>query len=162
MPQVLKLTAIGIVVFAVIFVSSFAMIYNSFALSVGEQIKYLGMLSSVGATRKQKKKTLYFEGAVLGGIGIILGIVLGLLVTFISQSTMNTKIASIMEGYNDNIKYSTHISLWVLCLIVILAALTVLCQSFRPCKRRQELPQLMRLEKLTRLSARAKFALRLL
>ena len=135
LPQVLKLTAIGIVVFAVIFVSSFAMIYNSFALSVGEQIKYLGMLSSVGATRKQKKKTLYFEGAILGGIGIILGIVLGLLTTFISQSAMNAKIASIMEGYNDNIKYSTHISLWVLCLIVILAALTVFVSIISPVQK---------------------------
>lgn len=134
LPQVLKLTAIGIVVFAVIFVSSFAMIYNSFALSVGEQIKYLGMLSSVGATRKQKKKTLYFEGAILGGIGIILGIALGLLTTFISQSAMNAKIASIMEGYNNNIKYSTHISLWVLCLIVILAALTVFVSIISPDK----------------------------
>ena len=135
LPQVLKLTAIGIVVFAVIFVSSFAMIYNSFALSVGEQIKYLGMLSSVGATRKQKKKTLYFEGAILGGIGIILGIVLGLLTTFISQSAMNAKIASIMEGYNDNIKYSTHISLWVLCLIVILAVLTVFVSIISPVQK---------------------------
>lgn len=135
LPQVLKLTAIGIVVFAVIFVSSFAMIYNSFALSVGEQIKYLGMLSSVGATRKQKKKTLYFEGAILGGIGIILGIVLGLLTTFISQSAMNAKIASIMEGYNDNIKYSTHISLWLLCLIVILAALTVFVSIISPVQK---------------------------
>lgn len=135
LPQVLKLTAIGIVVFAVIFVSSFAMIYNSFALSVGEQIKYLGMLSSVGATRKQKKKTLYFEGAVLGGIGIILGIALGLLTTFISQSAMNAKIASIMEGYNNNIKYSTHISLWVLCLIVILAALTVFVSIISPVQK---------------------------
>lgn len=135
LPQVLKLTAIGIVVFAVIFVSSFAMIYNSFALSVGEQIKYLGMLSSVGATRKQKKKTLYFEGAILGGIGIILGIALGLLTTFISQSAMNAKIASIMEGYNDNIKYSTHISLWVLCLIVILAALTVFVSIISPVQK---------------------------
>lgn len=135
LPQVLKLTAIGIVVFAVIFVSSFAMIYNSFALSVGEQIKYLGMLSSVGATRKQKKKTLYFEGAILGGIGIILGIVLGLLTTFISQSAMNAKIASIMEGYNNNIKYSTHISLWVLCLIVILAALTVFVSIISPVQK---------------------------
>lgn len=111
------------------------MIYNSFALSVGEQIKYLGMLSSVGATRKQKKKTLYFEGAILGGIGIILGIALGLLVTFISQSTMNAKIASIMEGYNDNIKYSTHISLWVLCLIVILAVLTVFVSIISPVQK---------------------------
>lgn len=135
LPQVLKLTAIGIVVFAVIFVSSFAMIYNSFALSVGEQIKYLGMLSSVGATRKQKKKTLYFEGAILGGIGIILGIALGLLATFISQSTMNAKIVSIMEGYNNNIKYSTHISLWVLCLIVILAALTVFVSIISPVQK---------------------------
>lgn len=135
LPQVLKLTAIGIVVFAVIFVSSFAMIYNSFALSVGEQIKYLGMLSSVGATRKQKKKTLYFEGAILGGIGIILGIVLGLLAAFISQSAMNAKIVSIMEGYNDNIKYSTHISLWVLCLIVILAALTVFVSIISPVQK---------------------------
>lgn len=135
LPQVLKLTAIGIVVFAVIFVSSFAMIYNSFALSVGEQIKYLGMLSSVGATRKQKKKTLYFEGAILGGIGIILGIVLGLLTTFISQSAMNAKIMTIMEGYNDNIKYSTHISLWVLCLIVILAALTVFVSIISPVQK---------------------------
>lgn len=135
LPQVLKLTAIGIVVFAVIFVSSFAMIYNSFALSVGEQIKYLGMLSSVGATRKQKKKTLYFEGAVLGGIGIILGIALGLLLTFISQSAMNAKIASIMEGYNNNIKYSTHISWWVLCLIVILAALTVFVSIISPVQK---------------------------
>lgn len=135
LPQVLKLTAIGIVAFAVIFVSSFAMIYNSFALSVGEQIKYLGMLSSVGATRKQKKKTFYFEGAILGGIGIILGIVLGLLTTFISQSAMNAKIVSIMEGYNDNIKYSTHISLWVLCLIVILAALTVFVSIISPVQK---------------------------
>lgn len=135
LPQVLKLTAIGIVVFAVIFVSSFAMIYNSFALSVGEQIKYLGMLSSVGATRKQKKKTLYFEGAILGGIGIILGIALGLLTTFISQSAMNAKIMTIMEGYNDNIKYSTHISLWVLCLIVILAALTVFVSIISPVQK---------------------------
>lgn len=135
LPQVLKLTAIGIVVFAVIFVSSFAMIYNSFALSVGEQIKYLGMLSSVGATRKQKKKTLYFEGAILGGIGIILGIALGLLATFISQSAMNAKIMTIMEGYNDNIKYSTHISLWVLCLIVILAALTVFVSIISPVQK---------------------------
>lgn len=135
LPQVLKLTAIGIVVFAVIFVSSFAMIYNSFALSVGEQIKYLGMLSSVGATRKQKKKTLYFEGAILGGIGIILGIVLGLLATFISQSAMNAKIMTIMEGYNNNIKYSTHISLWVLCLIVILAALTVFVSIISPVQK---------------------------
>ena len=156
LPQVLKLTAIGIVVFAVIFISSFAMIYNSFALSVGEQIKYLGMLTSVGATRKQKKKTLYFEGAVLGGIGIILGIALGLLLTFISQSAMNAKIISIMEGYNDNIKYSTYISWWVICLIVILAALTVFVSIISPVQKAARITAIDAIKKTDEIKCKGK------
>ena len=43
-------TALGIIVIA-----SSIMIYNAFAMSLTERMKYLGMLSSVGATRRQKK-----------------------------------------------------------------------------------------------------------
>ena len=50
------------------------------------------MLSSVGATRGQKKKALYFEGAVLGGIGIPLGILLGTAGTAVMQKILNSKI----------------------------------------------------------------------
>ena len=75
--NVLSVAAILAALMIVILIASFSMIYNAFALSFSEQVKYLGMLSSVGATKWQKKKALYFEGAVLGGIGIPLGILLG-------------------------------------------------------------------------------------
>ncbi len=135
MPQVLKIAAICVVVFAVIFASSFAMIYNSFEMSVGEQIRYLGMLSSVGATKKQKKKALYFEGAVLGAFAIILGIVSGLIVTFVSQNAINGKIKMLMPNYSNNIKYETHISWWVLCVIVVLAVITVFLSIVSPIQK---------------------------
>ena len=134
-PQALKIAAICIVVFAVIFASSFAMIYNSFEMSVGEQIRYLGMLSSVGATKKQKKKALYFEGAVLGAFATFLGIVLGLTVTFVSQNAINSQIKTLVPNYSNIIKYETHISWWVLCVIVVLAALTVFLSIVSPIQK---------------------------
>ena len=82
----------------VILIASFAMIYNAFALSFSEQVKYLGMLSSVGATKGQKKKALYFEGAVLGGIGIPLGILLGTAGTAVMQKILNSKITAFLTA----------------------------------------------------------------
>ncbi len=44
---------------------SIMLIYNVFAISYDERAKYLGMLSSVGATGKQKRSSVYFEAMVL-------------------------------------------------------------------------------------------------
>lgn len=49
-------------------------IYNSFAISVMERKKEFGLLSSIGATKKQLSRTVFFEAVVVGVIGIILGI----------------------------------------------------------------------------------------
>ena len=45
------------------------------------------------------------------------------------------KLPRLWRGYNNNIKYSTHISWWVLCLIVILAALTVFVSIISPVQK---------------------------
>ena len=50
-------------------------IYNSFAISVMERKREFGLLSSIGATKKQLAHTVFFEAVVVGAIGIILGIV---------------------------------------------------------------------------------------
>lgn len=50
-------------------------IYNSFAISVMERKREFGLLSSIGATKKQLAHTVFFEAVVVGVIGIILGIV---------------------------------------------------------------------------------------
>ena len=66
-----------------IMAASVILIYNVFNMSFAERARYLGMLSSVGATRKQKRQSVYFESfvllipalpvGILGGLGLISG-----------------------------------------------------------------------------------------
>ncbi len=63
------------IIMGVIVIGSVSLIYNAFAISVSERSRHLGMLSSVGATKKQKRNSVFFEGMVIGLISIPLGIV---------------------------------------------------------------------------------------
>ena len=62
----------------IIMIASVSLIYNAFAISVSERVSQLGMLASIGATRRQKRHSVYFEGFLLGIIGIPVGILVGL------------------------------------------------------------------------------------
>lgn len=66
------------IIMGIIIIGSVALIYNAFAISVSERARHLGMLSSVGATKKQKRNSVFFEGAVIGAISIPIGILAGL------------------------------------------------------------------------------------
>ena len=70
------MTAVGIVV-VIIMIGSVGLIYNAFAISLNDRSRYLGTLSSIGATKRQKKQSVYFEGLVVGIIAIILGVIAG-------------------------------------------------------------------------------------
>lgn len=54
----------GVVIFIIILTSIFC-IRNSFAISITEKMKMYGMLSSVGATKKQIKKSVIYEAMML-------------------------------------------------------------------------------------------------
>ena len=62
-----------IIVLVVLSIGCIIVIYNSFAISVMERKKQFGLLSSVGTTKKQIRKTVFFEAFIVGSIGIILG-----------------------------------------------------------------------------------------
>ncbi len=62
-------SVVGVVIFIIIFTSVFC-IRNSFAIATTEKMKMYGMLSSIGATKKQIKKNVIFEALILGLIGI--------------------------------------------------------------------------------------------
>lgn len=64
---------------AIIMIGSIALIYNAFAISAAERSRHLGMLASVGATKKQKRLSILFEGFVVGIIGIPAGLLFGTL-----------------------------------------------------------------------------------
>lgn len=62
---------------------SVVLIYNVFNISFRERSRYLGMLSSIGATARQKRSSVYFEArtlllaalpaGILAGFGVVLG-----------------------------------------------------------------------------------------
>ena len=52
-----SLYSVGAVVIVIIILSSVFVIRNSFSISVSEKTKQYGMLSSIGATKKQIKKS---------------------------------------------------------------------------------------------------------
>ena len=64
--------------FVIIIGASVFIIRNSFAISITEKTKLYGMLSSMGATSKQIRSNVFFEGFLLGLAGIPLGIILGI------------------------------------------------------------------------------------
>ena len=54
------------------------LIYNVFNMSFDERSKYLGMLSSIGATGKQKRSSVYYEAFSLLLPALPTGILIGL------------------------------------------------------------------------------------
>lgn len=66
------------VIIALILFGSVSLIYNAFSISVSERTKQFGLLSSIGATKKQLRKTVFFEAFVVSAIGIPLGILAGI------------------------------------------------------------------------------------
>ena len=62
------------VVVAIIVIGSVSLIYNAFAISLSERSRYLGMLSSVGATKAAETQPVCFlRELVLGAIAIPIG-----------------------------------------------------------------------------------------
>jgi len=59
-----------------LFVGGFV-IYNTFSVIVAQRLRELAVLAAIGATPKQIKRSLRFEGLVIGFIGSVLGVVAG-------------------------------------------------------------------------------------
>ena len=88
------IVAVVIVAIAIIMITSIYCIKNAFSISLTEKIKMYGMLSSVGATKKQIKKSVIQEGMILSLIGIPLGILAGILAVYI----LTIVVGYILEG----------------------------------------------------------------
>lgn len=116
----------------IIVVTSVFCIKNSFDISITEKIKQYGMLRSIGATKKQIRKNVFFEATILGLIGIPLGLVLGLLASYILVIISNFFLTDMLtEGLKLVISYS-----WIAILIaVILGFITIYFSALRSAFR---------------------------
>ncbi|MFT5876073.1 MAG: putative ABC transport system permease protein, partial [Clostridium sp.] len=70
------------IIIGIIVISTIAVIYNSFQISVVERIKQFGLLRAVGTTPSQIRKIVLREATILAVIAIPLGLVCGIIAIF--------------------------------------------------------------------------------
>lgn len=91
---------VSLIVILLIVVGSVAVIYNAFAISVSERKKQFGMLAGVGTTPKQIRKTVFFEGVILGLLGLPSGILAGIFGIGVTLGVINRLMIQSMFGEN--------------------------------------------------------------
>lgn len=121
------LYTIGGIIMAIVLVSSVFVIRNGFAISITERLKQYGMLSSVGATKKQIKRSVYFEGVILGIIGIPLGILSGIFAIDILLKVVSYIINKYIEVFD--LVYSISWEAILLSVIIAVVTIWLSCKS---------------------------------
>ena len=127
--KVPTLYAVGAIIILIILITSIFAIRNSFAISTNEKVKMYGMLSSIGATKKQIKRMVLYEGMYLGVIGIFIGTILGSFATWILVKIINNITTS--SGVLSNEAYLQYKFSWIPIIIAIIVGAIMIYLSVR-------------------------------
>lgn len=122
----------------IIMIASVSLIYNAFSISVSERVSQLGMLASVGATKQQKRQSVYFEGFLLGVTGIPVGIISGISGIGVTLSAIRPLMESMMD-FSSDVGLSLYVSFPSIAAAFVLAALTIFISVWIPARRASKL-----------------------
>ena len=121
------------VLIALIVCGSALLIYNAFAISIGERKKQFGMFASVGATSAQIRRIVLTEAGVIAAIGIplgILGAIAGVAILVkLTQGIVSQLILDAEQGL------PLVVSPLVIGLTVLFSAATILLSAWIPARR---------------------------
>ena len=120
---------IGIIVFG-----SVSLIYNSFSISVSERTKQFGILKSIGATKKQIKKSVLYEAATLCVIGIPIGLVSGCLGIAVTFYFLSDTISTVLAELTD-LKMSFVFSPIAIIAASVISFVTVIISAYIPARK---------------------------
>ena len=123
------------IVIIIIIVSSVFCIKNSFDISITEKTKQYGMFRSIGATSKQIKKNVLYEAFILGIIGIPLGILCGLLASWILIKVCNYYLYGTLNGLT--LVFNT--SLISILISILLGSITIYFSALKSARRASKL-----------------------
>lgn len=122
---------------ALIMLGSIFLIYNAFMISLNERMRQFVILLSVGATAKQLRNSVLFEGLCIGAIGIPLGILVGI-------PTVISVLILVSQNFN-NIAYSgvplsLHVSLPIMLIAITISFITILLSAYIPARKAASTP----------------------
>ena len=116
------LLSIGALLLLIIF-TGYLIIYNVFQISVSNDIRFYGLLKTIGTTGRQIKRIIRQQALLLSLIGIPIGLLLGYLI----GNQLTPVILNVMDYYSLTVSFSP--------LIFIGAALFALLTVFLSCAR---------------------------
>ncbi|NLM19233.1 MAG: ABC transporter permease [Clostridiaceae bacterium] len=130
------LLTLSVIFLVMILISSIVLINNAFTISLAERTKQFGLLSSIGASKKQLRRTVLTEAMMISLIGIPLGVLSGLLGIKITLTVVSGIIKDMITSSNiTNISLDLIISGRAVIASILLAMITVLISAWIPAKR---------------------------
>lgn len=141
------------IVSLIIMIGSISLIYNAFAISLSQRSRYLGMLASIGATRKQKRSSVFFEAFVIGIVAIPIGILAGYAgigITFLC-------IQPLIEGMFETMVELRLVITWQSVLVsVLFSSIVLLVSAWIPARRASRITPIDALRQNQDISIRAR------
>ena len=116
-----------------LFILSFfvTIIYHTFAVSAKSRVKYLGLLKSIGATPKQIRHSILFEGLLLSAIGIPFGLLGGYGIAKVIFNYLN-ETYKVLEM---DVQLDVYISLVWIVIIILMTLSVVLVSAYFPARK---------------------------
>ncbi len=144
----------AILIFIILF-GSISLIYNAFSISVTERTKQFGLLSSLGATRRQLIHSVLFEAFSLCIIGIPLGILAGIAGIGITFSLLGASVSDVFLG-NRTVLLTLHVSPLAVAGAALIGLFTVLISAYLPAKRSAKLSPIDAIRQTADIAIRAR------
>lgn len=118
--------AIGAMLLLIIF-TGYLIIYNVFQISVVGDIRFYGMLKTIGTTGKQIKRIIRRQALLLSGIGIPVGLIFGWLV----GSALTPVVLNQLDGMAVDI---VSVNPVIFVVSALFALITVMLSASRPAR----------------------------
>lgn len=128
---------VGGVLALIIMIGSVFLIYNSFNISLNERVHQYGILMSVGATAKQLRGAVLFEGVCIGCMGIPAGIAAGIGCVSLLLPVVEKNFANIL---NSGEGFGLTVSFRALALAALFGFITILISAWLPAKKAVKRP----------------------
>ena len=126
-------TGLLLILTAVIMTGSVLLIYNAFSISLRERSTQFGLLSSLGATKKQLRQSMRYEAFMVSLIGIPLGVLSGIAGIGITLHFIEEGLSQWLYGESKEIPLVVNAG--AVLLSVMIAFFTVFISVWIPSRR---------------------------
>ena len=132
------LASVGGVLVAIIMTGSVFLIYNAFHISLAERTHEFGLLMSIGATARQLRGAVLFEGLCIGAVGIPLGMLAGVGCVAAPLPLLADKFRTMAGGTSVALRLT--VSAPALAAAAAVSLVTILLSAYLPARRAARTP----------------------